>query len=180
MHFSPLRFARKTLPALCSIATALSLLTGCAGYKLGPTRNVESGEVSVQVNPFENRTMEPRLTEYVTSSVRKRLQQDGTYRLDTKDDGDIIVTGVITHFDRSELAFQSSDIRSVRDYNMLVTAQVRAVDRSTGEVILERAVTGRTSLRVRSDLASAERQAIPLLADELARNVTSILADGPW
>ena len=37
-----------------------------------------------------------------------------------------------------------------------------------------------TLVRVGSDLSSAERQAIPLLADDLAKNVTELLVDGTW
>jgi hypothetical protein len=41
-------------------------------------------------------------------------------------------------------------------------------------------VTGYTLLRVGSDLTSAERQALPLLAADFARQVTALLADGSW
>ena len=37
-----------------------------------------------------------------------------------------------------------------------------------------------TLVRVGSDLTSAERQALPVLAEDLARNITSILVDGSW
>jgi hypothetical protein len=37
-----------------------------------------------------------------------------------------------------------------------------------------------TLIRVGSDLTSAERQALPLLAADLARNITALLADGTW
>ncbi|MDQ6631888.1 MAG: LPS assembly lipoprotein LptE, partial [Verrucomicrobiota bacterium] len=156
------------------------IFTGCAGYQLGPTNGHAAREQSIQVNPFQNQTFEPRLGESLTLSLRKRLQQDGTYKLDTHGEGDIIVTGVIRRFDRSELSFQPSDVRTVRDYNLAMTAQIIATERSTGKIILDRPVSGRTTIRVGSDLTSAERQAIPLLAENLARNVVSLLADGTW
>src|SRR5437763_1265780 len=65
------------------------LMAGCAGYRLGPTNGQVAGSRSVQINPFTNKTLEPRLGDYVTSSLRKNLQQDGTYHIDTHDDGDI-------------------------------------------------------------------------------------------
>jgi hypothetical protein len=67
-------------------------------YKLGPVGGAQAGEKSVQINPFINQTLEPRLGEAVTSAVRKRIQTDGTYRLNTGGTGDIIVNGVITDF----------------------------------------------------------------------------------
>ena len=164
---------------LCAGLAAL-LLTGCAGYQLGPTGGVHAGARSVQVNFFTNQTPEPRLVEAVNSALRKRLSQDGTYRLDSKGEGDVLVTGVITRFDRSGITFQPGDIITVRDYNLGMTAQIKIVERATGKVLLDRLVSGRTTIRVGSDLSSAERQAVPLLAEDLARNATSLLVDGTW
>lgn len=163
-----------------SVLLATLVWSGCAGYKLGPSNGQAAGAKSVQVNPFQNKTLEPRLSDYVSNAMRKRLQQDGTYTLDTHDDGQIIINGVITQFHRSELAFDPNDTRTVRDYYLYMTAEITATERSTGKVILTRPVNGRTTIRVGQDLASAERQAIPLMAEDLARNAISLLADGTW
>lgn len=156
------------------------LLSGCAGYRLGPTNGVRAGERSIQINPFLNKTIEPRLSEAVAISLRKNLQRDGTYRLNTHNEGDIIVTGAIVSYDRTQLSYQPRDILTPRDYRISITAQVTARDRNSGKVLLDRPVTGRTTVRVGQDLNSAERQALPLLADDLAQNVTSLLVDGEW
>ena len=42
-------------------------LFGCAGYRLGPTGGFAAGEKSIQVMPFSNQTLEPRLTDAVTA-----------------------------------------------------------------------------------------------------------------
>jgi len=68
----------------------------------------------------------------------------------------------------------------VSDYRLGLTARVTARDRSTGKLILDRPVTGYTLIRVGNDLASSERQALPLLAADLAKNVTSLLVEGGW
>ncbi|MHB8519831.1 MAG: LPS assembly lipoprotein LptE [Limisphaerales bacterium] len=159
---------------------ALLILPGCVGYRVGPSSGVAAGSRSVQVNFFRNRTLEPRLSEAVGSALRKNLQQDGTYRLDTHGTGDIVLDGVIISYDRAALTFQPNDILTVRDYVVELTASITARDRSTGKVFLERNVTGRTTIRVGSDQASAERQALPLLADDLAKNAASLLVDGVW
>ncbi len=153
---------------------------GCAGYKLGPVGGAQAGEKSVQINPFINQTLEPRLGEAVTSAVRKRIQTDGTYRLNTGGTGDIIVNGVITDFTRSPLSFQSRDIISVKDYYLEMKAEVTAVERSTGKVIFKKTITGNTIINVGNDLYSGERQSLPLLAEDIARKTVSLLADGTW
>ena len=155
-------------------------LAGCASYRVGPTNGLVAGEKSVQVNFFQNKTMEPRLVEAVNSALRKNLQRDGTYRLNTRDEGDIVISGEIVRFDRSPLSFQAADIITVRDYTLSLTAKITATERATGKVILQREVSGKTTIRAGTDLTSAERQAVPLAADDLARNATALLADGTW
>jgi len=165
-----------------------SLLTGClalavgscAGYKVGPSNGQTAGEKTVQVAPFTNQTPEPRLGDAVTAALRKEIQRDGTYRLATHDAGDIVLKGVLTRYYRQAVSFVPSDVTTVRDYRLLLTAQVTARERSTGRMLMDQPVTGRTLIRVESDLTSAERQAMPLLGQELARQVAALLADGGW
>lgn len=159
----------------------LLLLTGCAGYQLGPTNGVNAGEKSIRINPFSNQTLEPRLGDAVTTALRRNVQNDGTYHLSTHGDADIVVTGVLTRFTRHELSFVPKDVLTVKDYRIMVTAQVTAREVTSGKIIFEKKdVTGYTLVRVGSDLSSAERQAVPLLADDLAKNVTAMLVDGSW
>jgi len=153
---------------------------GCAGYQLGPTSGQVAGEKSVQVIPFTNRTMEPRCGDAVTQQLRKQLQRDATFRLATHDDGDIVVSGVIANYYRQELSFAPNVVTTVQDYRLRLTAQVTAKERSTGRVLFNQAVTGYTLIRVEEDLSSTERQALPLLADDLAKRVVALLADGNW
>ena len=162
------------------ILLPLFLLASCAGYQLGPTNGLTAGEKSVQINPFVNQTLEPRLSEPITLEVRKRLQQDGTYKLATHGDGDVIVNGVITSYDRGGISFQPNDVLTVRDYRLTITAQIVAIDRHTGKTNINQSVRGRTTVRVGNDLTSAERQAIPLVAADLARSTVAAIADGTW
>jgi hypothetical protein len=155
-------------------------LTGCAGYQLGPVNGVAAGEKSVTINPFINQTLEPRLTDAVTSQMRQELQRDGTYKLSSKGDADIVVNGTLTSYQRQEVTLVSSDVLNVQDFRLSLTAHVVARDRATGKEILNQPVTGYTLMRVTSDLPSAERQVMPLLAGDLAKNITALLAEGKW
>jgi hypothetical protein len=130
--------------------------------------------------PFSNMTMEPRLGETVTAEVRREVQRDGTYKLASHDDGDIVVSGVIVNYVRVPLAFQPTDALTVTDYSLKLVAQVTARERSTGKVLLNQRIGGSTLVIVGSNLTSAERQALPLLAEDFARNATAALADPAW
>ncbi|MBI3192503.1 MAG: hypothetical protein HYZ36_07550, partial [Pedosphaera parvula] len=46
--------------------------------------------------------------------------------------------------------------------------------------ILDTEVGGQATIRVGNDLASAERQAVPLVAEELAKQATTLLVEGRW
>lgn len=162
---------------LCCLTVSLA---GCAGYKVGPTNGLKAGEKSIQVNPFINQTFEPRVSESVTWEVRKRVQQDGTYKLATQGDGDLILNGIIISYERSPISYQPRDVLTVRDYRLTIAARITAVDRITGKTNTMQVVRGRTTVRVGADLSSAERQALPLIAADLARNAVAAVADGTW
>jgi hypothetical protein len=162
------------------LAAGAVWLCGCAGYHLGPTGGVVAGSRTVQFVPFENKTKEPRLIDALSVSLRQRLQEDGTYRLETRGTGDIIVHGEITKFDRGALAFQPQSTLTVQDFTLTMTAHVTATERFGGKTNLDTTVTGATVIRVGSDQTSAERQAVPLMADDLARKVVVLLSERPW
>jgi hypothetical protein len=168
-------FGSLALAAVLSLAGA-----GCAGYRLGPTYGLEAQTKSVQISPFANQTLEPRLTDTVTTQLRSELQRDGTYQLASHGEGDIIVTGTLTRYDRAEVTLASQDILTVRDFRLTLTAQITARERSTGKIIFKQAISGHTLIRVGNDLTSAERQGMPLLADDLAKQVTAMLVEGKW
>ncbi|HVV73822.1 MAG TPA: LptE family protein [Verrucomicrobiae bacterium] len=172
-------FSAKVRLAALILPTVL-LSAGCAGYRFGPVNGMAAGERSVQINPFVNQTLQPRLTDVVTLELRKELQRDGTYLLATHGEADVILAGALTRYQRNEVTVSSSDILTVRDYRLTLTAQVTARERSTGKLLLDQPVSGYTLIRVGSDLTSSERQAMPLLAGDLAKNITALLSEGKW
>ena len=153
---------------------------GCAGYRVGPVSGDVAGDRSIEVTPFASKVIEPRVGDAVTTSLRRQLQQEGTFRLNTRGEADIVVTGSVIEYDRSSLSVQPEDILTPRDYRLRIRAHVMARDRTSGRVLLDREVLGHTTLRVTPDLSSAERQAIPQAAEELARNITALLTEGVW
>ena len=155
-------------------------LVGCAGYSLGPVNGQAAGATSVQIRRFINETLEPRLTDAVTSQLRKQIQRDATFRLATHDDGDVVVSGSIIRYGRLGLSYSPKDTLTVQDYRLNLVAKVKATERGTGKLLLDEELTGFTIIRVNNDLVSSERQALPILAGELAKTITSRLAEGSW
>src|SRR5260221_481587 len=86
------------------------LLAGCAAYHLGPVNGATAGGKSIEILPFNNQTLQPRLGDAVTQALRERVQTDGTYHLDTHGGGDVVVSGVITSYNRIGLSYLNSDV----------------------------------------------------------------------
>ena len=159
--------------------TAL-LLAGCAGYHLGPVNGVVAGEKTVEVLPLSNQTRQPRLGDAVTQALRERLQVDGTYHLATGEPGDWVLTGVIRQYNHEGLGYLNRDSATLENYRVGVTEHIVIRDRVTGKLVLEREVKGHTLVNVGPDFTDSERQAMPLLAADLAQNIVELLTEGGW
>ncbi len=164
---------------LVTLCTVVLLAAGCAGYRLGPVNGESAENKSVEILPFNNQTLQPRLGDAVTHALRQQLQTDGTYRL-ASGDGDIVVSGIINGYSRAGLSYLSSDVLTANNYQVGMSGHVIIRERATGKVLLNKEVKGYTLVHVGSDLADAERQAMPLLAQDFARKVTQMLTEGTW
>jgi len=161
------------------ICAMTALLSGCAGYHLGPVNGATAGEKSVEVLPFNNQTLQPRLGDAVTQALRERLQTDGTYHLVTGGGADIVVTGVITRYYRDSLSYLPGDVLTAQNYHVTITAHITAREPG-GKVLLDKNVNGSTLVQVGRDLANSERQSAPLLAEDLAHNIAELITEGAW
>jgi hypothetical protein len=140
-----------------------------------------AGAKSIEVQPFNNQTLQPRLGDSITQSVRERLQTDATYRLVSRGGaGDVVVTGVIRQYTRQGLGYLNTDVTTPENYRVDLVVHVIARDRLSGKTILDKDVKGHTFVHIGNDLASAEREALPLLAEDLAQNISELLTEGAW
>ena len=156
------------------------LTAGCAGYRVGAVNPAIPHDQSIQVGLFQNGTAQPGLSESVNASIRRELHRDGTFELATANDGDVLLTGNIASYRRSAVSFQPKDILSVRDFVVELSTRVKATEKISGKVLVDRVVTSRTTVRLGDDLASSERQALPLLANDLAKRTVAMLSEGGW
>jgi hypothetical protein len=156
------------------------LLVGCAGYRLGPSNQLQARDKAVYVEPFRNDTLQPRLEDDFTHAVRNTFQREGTYRLGHRSDCDMVVQGVIKKYSREGISYDPTDLVQVQDYNLSAVVHITAYDKVSGKKLLDQDVSGQAQVRAGNDLMSAERQATPLLANALARRVVDLLADGAW
>jgi hypothetical protein len=141
---------------------------------------MDAGDKSVAIRPFVNKTHEPRVSEYLAMSLRRALQVEGTFRLETHGSPDIFLSGEILRFERSGLSYTTNDVLTPQEYVLTLDARFVAREAGSGRVMFDRQIRGQTFLRIGNDLGSSEREAIPVLTDDLARSAIDQLADGKW
>jgi hypothetical protein len=120
------------------------------------------------------------LTDSISEGLRKEFQRDATFRLASHGEADVILSGKVSNYRRRTQSLAPNDLATARDYRLEITAQVTVRERASGRILLDQPVMGSTLIRVGSDLTSAERQAMPLLANDLAKRIVSLVAEGSW
>ena len=168
------RFAAALATLGAWLGCALTL--GCAGYHLGPVSN--AGYKSVAVPMFKNKTLKPQLEAQVTNGILKRLQADGTLRVEPAEVADVVLVGEIVRYRRDPLRSVREDANKPREYRISIEAQIEAHDRLTGKTVLKpTVVTGSAETFIGTDQQSAENQLLPLIADDLAKRVVTLLVE---
>jgi hypothetical protein len=155
------------------------LLSGCAGYHVGPATPAYLRQIhSIAVPTFKNLTLIPRVDVLVTGTVIKQFQQDGTFRIATEDNADATLKGEITVVGRSPARSLRGNVLATTEFNLLVQVRYTLVGRDGKAIAGPANAAGGTSFFVGEDVATDERQALPLAAEQLAINLVSQLSEG--
>jgi len=165
-------------PWLCLIW--LIIHTGCAGYRLGMQPDEALKDHSIKVTRIANQTKEPGLAEALSFALRQQIQRDGSFALETHDPGDIRLEATLLDWSRNKLTLNPQDILTIRDFEIVLRARVRAIKQSNQRVILDDIFLGSSISRAELDLAEAERRVIPLVAEDIARQVIDRLSSPSW
>jgi len=155
------------------------LLSGCAGYHLGPATPAYLRQIhSIAVPTFRNGTLVPRVEVLVTGTVIKQFQQDGTFRIATEDNADAILKGEIVAVGRSPARSVRGNVLATTEFNLALRVRYTLVGRDGRTIAGPSEAVGSTSFFVGEDVATDERQALPLAAEELAGRLVSQLSEG--
>jgi len=168
----------KTLLPLFALSLSL-LLSNCAGYHLGGQKPKHlAGITKLAVPTFDNQTLEPRLSSFVTNSLIKQIQLDGSYQIVSKDDAEAVLEGAITRVNRSQF-------RSVRR-NVLRTSQLQIGlsvtytirDAASGQSIHAGSASGLSYVILDNNVQNSEAQALDDAAQRLANNLANEISEG--
>ena len=176
--------------ACALLAGAPLVLSGCAGYHLGPVKPAALAHVrSVAVPSFKNYTLEPRLEVLMANALIKQIQQDGSYRVTSEKDADAVIEGSVTRIDRNPLRGNSSpgvsaDFYQTTEFGLELAVSIKVIEKTTGATLATRSTTGTASFFVSganprtANVNRDEFQAIPEAAEVAAVHLTSFLSEG--
>lgn len=161
----------------------LFFLSGC-GYTLGEIKPSSMRRVNtIAVTTFQNKTVVPRLEAQTADAVVKQFQQDGTYRIETSDRADAILSGTIVNLQRQPMRVYGSNVLQTSEFELLLTVEYIVKDRVTGAVLLKSTAEGRTpffvnSDGINSDLVTDQNINYPLAAQRMAERLVNHVSEG--
>lgn len=157
-------------PLLFVLATVLfSGVAGCTHYRLG----TGSAPVfaTLHVPPVEARTLIPQAQPVVSSMLREAFIRDGRVRLVDATEADVVLTVVLTGYDREVATVRPGDTGLARKFDVTLTAEATLRDTRTGtDLFVRRPLRAKRQLFTDSGQVQAEYQLLPLLAEDLAEN----------
>ncbi len=154
------------------------LVQGCAGYHVGPAKPAYLRDVKTLAIPmFGNTTLLPRVEALVTGTVIKQFQQDGTYRIANADTADAVLKGEVVAISRAPARSLRGNVLSTTEFFLTVTVKYSLRGRD-GKSLSDGSASGGTTFFIGSDVNTDERQALPLAAEEAARNLVAQLSEG--
>ncbi len=173
----PRQAAARLAPLFLFVVLAVS---GCAGYHVGNTSGRElQGVRSVYVPVAKNTSLVPDLQMTVTNAIIRRFNTDGTLETSQNPSADSELDIVITDIQRQSIRSTTTDILVTAEYQLTIQATVTYTNRRLGRKIFENAeIDGTTQYFTQSNIQEAERQALPLAAENLANNVVTRITEG--
>jgi outer membrane lipopolysaccharide assembly protein LptE/RlpB len=165
-----------------TFAVALTLAAtfgGCAGYHIGAVKpHYLSAVQSIAIPTFDNKTYLPRIEVLMTDTVIKQLQQDGTFRIASEDNADATLKAEIRSVDRNPARSVRGNVLATTEFNLRLVVRYTLIGRDGAVLSGPAEVAGTTSFFVGSDVATDQRQALPLAAEDLAVHLASQLTEG--
>jgi len=161
------------------LALPMLMLWGCAGYRWTSTVPEELRTVAVPV--FQNVSKLAELGPATTQYTLREFQREGTFSIRRSGDSAIEVQGTIKSVDFRAIAYDRGYGMRAGEYRCIATCEASIVDKDRGKVLLDKRVyKAETTISVQGDLLTAQRNCVPRLAAELARQIVDEVVRFPY
>ncbi|HVU32104.1 MAG TPA: LPS assembly lipoprotein LptE [Opitutaceae bacterium] len=160
---------------LCGLI-ALGFLSGCSHYQLGT--GAAPAFHSIYVEPVANRTTLPQAREIVTTQIRETFARDGRVSLvNSPESADATLTVVLVDYHRDVAAVREGDTGLARKFNLVLGVDCTLRQRDGTVLFQNRRITARREAFTDSGQLQAEYDTVPLLAEDLARQIAHAALD---
>ena len=104
-----------------------SLLFSC-GYKVGYNTDKESNKIyNVFIDYFNNKTLEPRLEDYLVEALKREFILHHNINVVFKDEAEFFIAGEILKFNKESISYSSND--KTLEYRISITINVKVQDK---------------------------------------------------
>ncbi|ACD83630.1 LptE family protein [Candidatus Methylacidiphilum infernorum] len=156
-------------------------MEGCSGsYRLGSIGGPSiQGVKTIYVPTVKNKTVIPGLQSMVTNEIIRAIDNDGTLQTSRNVDADAELDVTITEFNRIILRPEILDPFTTAEYRLVLTASVTLINRKLGKATINGAhVSGSSYYFTQTNMPEAQRQDLPLVAEDLANRIVNLLTEG--
>jgi hypothetical protein len=160
-----------------ALLTLCALLAGCSHYGLGTRAKLAFR--SVYVPPVENRSDAPAAAALLSTLLRDEFLRDGRVQLvNSPEAADATLSLVLVSYSRISATARPGDTGLARKFAVTLAGKITLKDNRDGKVLFGgRPVDAVRDVFTDSGQLSAEAQALPLLAGDLAKKVAHAALD---
>jgi len=153
----------------CVAILGLVVTSGCMGYRLGSS--LPPGIDVVHIPVFTNETDEPALEVVTTQAAIAEFQRDGTLAIGDPDRADVRLQVRLTGFSLNPVRYDRDAATTAEEYRMTILADMQLIEIRTGDVLVNRRISGERDFALAGDLSSAKRTHLPAAARDLAARI---------
>jgi hypothetical protein len=110
-------------------------LAGCGYHLSGTGTAVPESTRTISIGAMHNRTRDRGLEVRLRRAIEDEFRRRGQLRVVSEGEGDVVLTGVITHFTASPVASQATDVAV--QYQGTIVVSVRLVERGSGRILFD-------------------------------------------
>ena len=155
------------------------LLSSCSSYSRSAAKPPFS---KLYIEPVDNRTVAPQVIAVFSRNLREEFLRDATVQLVDRDQAEATLTVRLTAYDNATGAFSSADSGQVGSLLLQVGATGNLIGKD-GTIYFENRPFQRTNHVFTTsgpqDLPAGRYQTIPLVAQQIARDVKNAVT-GTW
>lgn len=169
--------SRVSVLPLVALLLAVAGWVGCTNYQLGTAAKVDF--TTLYIEPVESTTLLPQARALLSTQVREAFARDGRLALvNAPGSADVTLRLVIRDYHRDVASVQENDTGLARKFTLTLGVACTLHDNRKGsDLFADRMITAQRDAFTDGGQLQSEYQALPLLAEALAKKVTHTVLD---